>query len=181
MRYCVFLGSSPGLLPAYRDAAVALSRALTSRNIGIVYGGNSLGLMGALSDTALALDADIAGVIPRSIAEAAAAQTKLKELHLVDTMHERKALMARLSDAFIVLPGGLGTLEEFFEIWTWAKLGFHAKPVGVLNVAGYFDRLFDFLGFVEQQGFMARPDRDLIFLSDSIEELIDKVSERLAA
>ncbi|HUO12514.1 MAG TPA: TIGR00730 family Rossman fold protein [Caulobacteraceae bacterium] len=181
MRFCVFMGSSFGRLPAYREAAAEFGRLMTARGVGVVYGGNTLGLMGVLAETAFALGAEVIGVIPHSIAEAEAARTELTKLHVVDTMHERKALMSRLSDAFVALPGGLGTLEELFEVWTWAKLGIQARPIGVLNVAGFYDRLLEFIRQLETEGFVAHEDHDLIVVSDNPGELVEKLIERVAA
>jgi uncharacterized protein (TIGR00730 family) len=180
MRFCVFMGSSLGRLPAYREAAAEFARAMTARQIGVVYGGNTLGLMGVLAETAFALGNEVIGVIPHSIAEAEAARTELSKLHVVDTMHERKALMSRLSDAFVALPGGLGTLEELFEVWTWAKLGIQAKPIGVLNVAGFYDRLLEFIRQIEADGFIEPEDHDLIVVSDDPRELVERLIELVA-
>src|SRR5580658_9366315 len=129
MRFCVFLGSSNGANPAFRAAASALGAALAARGIGVVYGGNVLGLMGAVAETAFAAGDEVIGVIPHSIAEMESARTELSKLHVVDNMHQRKALMAQLSEAFVVLPGGIGTFEELFEVWSWAKLGLQMKPI----------------------------------------------------
>jgi uncharacterized protein (TIGR00730 family) len=181
MRFCVFMGSSLGRLPAYRDAAAELARVMTARQIGVVYGGNTLGLMGVLAETAFALGNEVIGVIPHSIAEAEAARTELTKLHVVDTMHERKALMSQLSDAFVALPGGLGTLEELFEVWTWAKLGIQAKPIGVLNVAGFYDRLLEFIRQIDADGFIVPEDHDLIVVSENPQELVERLLERVAA
>src|ERR1043165_174167 len=143
-RVCVFCGSSPGARPEYRQAAEAMGRLLASRRIGLVYGGGNVGLMGLLADAALSAGGEVIGVIPRHLDAREVAHRGLPDLRVVASMHERKALMADLSDAFIALPGGLGTLEEMFEILTWAQLGLHRKPCGLLNVLGYFDRLLSF-------------------------------------
>jgi hypothetical protein len=179
LRICVFMGSSFGRKPAYREAAEALGRALAERGIGVVYGGNVLGLMGALAETAYAAGDEVIGVIPHSIAEMESARTELSKLHVVDTMHERKALMAQLSDAFIALPGGLGTFEELFEVWTWAKLGLQTKPIGLFNVAGFYDGLLKFIDFVEAEGFTIAADRELIVAADNVEALLDGLLERI--
>jgi hypothetical protein len=179
MRFCVFMGSRFGRLPAYREAAAELGRVMTARRIGVVYGGNTLGLMGVLAETAFALGNEVIGVIPHSIAEAEAARTELTKLHVVDTMHERKALMSQLSDAFIALPGGLGTFEELFEVWTWAQLGIQAKPIGLLNVAGFYDRLLAFIRQVDAEGFIAPEDHDLVVVADNSEELVERLLTRL--
>ena len=180
MRFCVFMGSRFGRLPAYREAAAELGRVMTARRIGVVYGGNTLGLMGVLAETAFALGNEVIGVIPQSIAEAEAARTELTKLHVVDTMHERKALMSQLSDAFVALPGGLGTLEELFVVWTWAQLGIQAKPIGVLNVAGFYDRLLEFIRQADADGFVAPEDHDLIVVADDPAELVERLLARLA-
>jgi len=180
MRFCVFLGSSIGRQPVYREAAVDLARVMTERRIGLVYGGNVLGLMGALAETAFELGNEVIGVIPDSIAEAESARTELTKLHVVRTMHERKALMSRLSDAFVALPGGLGTLEELFEVWTWAKLGIQVKPIGILNTGGFYDRLLEFVRHLESESFIVPLDHDFVVVSDNPEELVERLLERLA-
>jgi uncharacterized protein (TIGR00730 family) len=138
-RVCVFSGSNSGAREIYAEGARQLSRALVARGIGLVYGGGSIGLMGVMADTVLSLKGEVIGVIPESIALKEVAHQGLSELHVVGSMHERKALMAALSDSFIALPGGFGTFEELFEVITWAQLGLHHKPIGVLNLGGYFD------------------------------------------
>src|SRR5262245_13303074 len=144
-RLCVFCGSSSGRDPAYRAAAVELGALLAERRIGLVYGGAASGLMGAVAEATRAAGGEVIGVIPRALVEWAVAHTGLSDLRIVSTMHERKALMAELSDGFIALPGGIGTLEEMFEVWTWAQLGSHSKPCALLNVGGFYDRLLAFL------------------------------------
>src|SRR4051812_49148308 len=145
MRVCVFCGSNPGARPEYAAAARAVGRALAERGRGLVYGGGNVGLMGVCADAALAAGGEVIGVIPDALQTAEVAHGGLTRLHVVRTMHERKALMADLSDAFAALPGGFGTLDELFEILTWAQLGIHAKPVAILNVAGFFDPLLAML------------------------------------
>jgi hypothetical protein len=181
MRFCVFMGSRFGKLPAYREAAAELARVLTERKIGVVYGGNELGLMGVLARTALAAGNEVIGVIPHSIVEMEAASNKITKLHVVDTMHERKALMSKLSDAFIAIPGGLGTFEELFEVWTWAKLGIQTKPIGILNVAGFYDKLLEFIRFVDEQDFIVPEDHDLVVVADNVEDLVARLAERVAS
>src|SRR3546814_750650 len=156
MRLCVFCGSSDGARPAYRDAAHALGKALADAGIGLVYGGAAVGLMGAVADGALARGGEVMGVLPRSLADRELAHPGLTQLHVVGSMHERKAMMAKLSDGFIALPGGLGTFEELFEIWTWAQLGYHRKPVALLNVDGYYDGLLSFLDHPVREAFVDR-------------------------
>src|SRR5882672_10752018 len=138
-RICVFCGSSPGSRPGYTAAAIALAKYLVARKISIVYGGGNVGLMGVLADTAIAAGGEVIGVIPQSLVAKEVAHGGLSEVKVVDSMHERKALMAELSGAFIALPGGYGTLEEFCEVLTWAQLGLHQKPCGLLNVANFYD------------------------------------------
>jgi uncharacterized protein (TIGR00730 family) len=169
---CVFCGSSPGGRPEYRDAAEALARLLTGQGIHIVYGGARVGSMGALADAALAAGGEVTGVIPAHLAGVEIAHAGLTSLHVVSSMHERKALMAQLSDAFIALPGGLGTLEEFAEITTWAQLGLHAKPTGLLNVAGYFDHLLRFLDHAVTERFVKAEHRDMILADADAAKLL---------
>ena len=157
MRYCVFCGSRPGVRPAYTAAAEELGRLLANLGIGLVYGGASVGLMGAIANAALAAGGEVIGVIPRDLVRREVAHTALGDLRVVDTMHQRKALMAELSDGFIALPGGVGTLDETFEIWTWAQLGHHTKPCALLNVEGYYDKLNGFLDSIVAEGFL-RPE-----------------------
>ncbi len=180
MRFCVFMGSRFGRLPAYREAAAELGRVMTARQIGVVYGGNTLGLMGVLAETAFALGNEVIGVIPHAIAEAEAARTELSKLHVVDTMHERKALMSRLSDAFIALPGGLGTLEELFEVWTWAQLGLHRKPIGLVDVDGYYQLLLRFVDHMVATGFLRAEYRDTIRVDADPVVLLDGFATSLA-
>ncbi len=156
-RICLFCGSSPGVRPAYLDFARDFGTDLASRGLDLVYGGGRIGLMGAVADAVLAAGGKVIGVIPRSLADREVAHAGLTELHLVDTMHERKALMADLADGFAALPGGLGTLDEWFEIWTWAQLGYHQKPIGLLNFEGFFDPLLTFLDRLVAEGFV-RPE-----------------------
>lgn len=166
MRICVFCGSNFGRLPAYGEAATFLGRTLAREGIGLVYGGASVGLMGAVADAVLATGGEAIGVLPQALKDKELAHPGLTELHVVASMHERKAMMADLSDGFIALPGGVGTLEELFEIWTWAQLGFHKKPCGVLNVAGFYDRLAGFLDHVADQAFMKSENRAMLLADD---------------
>jgi uncharacterized protein (TIGR00730 family) len=156
-RICVFAGSATGARPEYVVAARQLADELVQRGFGVVYGGGSVGLMGVLADAALAGGGEVIGVIPRPLATRELAHTGLTTLHIVDSMHERKALMASLVEAFVALPGGLGTLEETLEILTWSQLGIHRKPIGLLNVAGYFEPLLRVLAEAEREGFV-RPE-----------------------
>jgi uncharacterized protein (TIGR00730 family) len=177
-RLCVFCGANAGSRPVFAQAAKDLGALLARRNIGVVYGGGNIGLMGALADAALAHGGEVIGVIPKSLMERELAHTGVSELHVVSTMHERKALMADLSDAFIALPGGFGTLDEFFEILTWAQLGIHSKPCGVLNVDGYFDSLLAFLDRAVQEGLLQQQNRNLFTVARDPSELIRELEDR---
>lgn len=152
---CVFCGSSIGTDPRFAERARDFGGFLARSRIRVVYGGGHVGLMGTLADAALAAGGEVVGVIPQKLVERELAHTSLTELHVVTTMHERKALMASLADGFVALPGGLGTLEEFFEVWTWAQLGYHDKPLGLLDVDGYFAPLLAFLEHAVSQRFIA--------------------------
>jgi uncharacterized protein (TIGR00730 family) len=175
-RVCVFCGSSPGTRPEYGGAARWLGAALARRGIGLVYGGASIGVMGAVADAVLAGGGEAIGVIPRSIVEREVAHSALSELHVVDSMHQRKAMMAELADAFITLPGGLGTLEELFEVWTWGLLGIHDKPFGLLDVEGYFTPLIAFLDHAVVQGFIREPHRAMALVDSDPERLLDRLA-----
>ena len=172
-RLCVFCGSSPGARPEYRAAAEAMGRLLAERKIGLVYGGGNVGLMGAVADAVLAAGGEAIGVIPRHLESREIAHQGLTELRVVGSMHERKALMADLSDAFIALPGGLGTFEEFFEVATWAQLGIHDKPLGLLNVRGYYDLLDAHLARAVEERFVRAEHRALIALAPDPAVLLD--------
>jgi len=161
-RLAVFCGSNPGARPDYVKAARSFGKLLASRGVGIVYGGSNVGLMQALADSVLDELGDIIGVIPRMLVEREVANKALSDLRIVDSMHDRKALMAELADGFVALPGGIGTLEEFFEIWTWAQLGMHDKPCGLLNVAGYFDPLLEFLDRAVAEKFVREVHRKMV-------------------
>lgn len=157
MRICVFCGSSTGKGDAYLDAAAGLGRLLADRGVGIVYGGAQVGTMGALADAALSAGGEVIGVIPEHLTTKEIGHRGLTELYVVRDMHERKAKMAELADGFLALPGGAGTLEELFEVWTWAQLGLHAKPIGLVDVGGYFQPLLAFVEHMRDEGFL-RPD-----------------------
>src|SRR5215210_2614862 len=171
-RLAVFCGSNSGARPEYIAAAHSLGILLCERGIGVVYGGSSVGLMAALADTMLANGGDIIGVIPRMLVEREVANSALSDLRIVESMHERKALMAELADGFMALPGGIGTLEEFFEIWTWAQLGMHDKPCGLLNVAGYFDGLLEFLDRAVTEKFVRDVHRRMVVVESNPAELL---------
>jgi uncharacterized protein (TIGR00730 family) len=175
-RVCVFAGSSAGARPEYRAAAVALGQALATRGLGLVYGGARVGLMGAVADAVLAAGGQATGVIPSALAEKEVAHSGLSELHVVTTMHERKALMAELSDGVIALPGGWGTLDEFFEILTWAQLGIHQKPCGLLNARGYFDQLLAFLEHTVEEAFVRPEYRSMFTVAESPEALLEAMA-----
>lgn len=171
-KVCVFCGSSDGLRPAYRSAAAILGRLLGDAGLGVVYGGAHVGLMGALADAALEAGGEVLGVIPRALEDRELAHPGLTQLYVVETMHERKAKMAEEADAFLALPGGFGTLDEFFEILTWAQLGIHNKPCLLLNTCGYFDPLLAFLDQAVEQGFLKRENRGLIRLAREPHEVL---------
>ena len=171
---CVYCGSNPGLLPEYCSAAQRLGHEMADRDIGLVYGGASVGVMGAVADAVLEAGGKAIGVIPHSLATKEVSHDGLDELLVVDSMHERKAKMAELSDGFIALPGGWGTIEEIFEMLTWAQLGFHAKPCGLLNVSGYYDQLFAFLDHAIEQRFVKEEYRPMIIMEESPGILLDR-------
>jgi len=171
---CIYCGSSPGRSEAYASAAYSLAGSLVSRNIRLVYGGASIGIMGMVADQVLKLGGQVVGVIPKALAHKEVAHQHLTELHVTQSMHERKMLMAELSDGFIALPGGIGTLEELFEIWTWAQLGFHHKPCGLLNVAGYYDALIQFLDHVLAEQFVNEHHRSMLMVETNPEALLDR-------
>ena len=182
---CVFCGSHPGSNPAFAAAAAAVGAGLARRGVGLVYGGASVGLMGAMADAAIAAGGHATGVITEALAGHEIAHIELSELRVVGSMHERKAVMASLSDAFVMLPGGFGTLEEFMESVTWAQLGLHDKRCGILNVGGYFDDLLGFLGHAVAQGFIEERQLDGLIVEGEVEALLDAVvgagSGRVAA
>jgi uncharacterized protein (TIGR00730 family) len=173
-RLCVYCGSSPGAGDAYATAAADLARLMAASNIGLVFGGSSKGLMGVLADSVMAAGGEAVGVIPAVMRDKEVAHDGLTELHVVDSMHDRKSLMAVLSDGFVALPGGFGTLEEIIEVLTWGQLRFHAKPCGLLNVDGYFDQLLGFFDHAEDRGFLRRQHREMLLVADTPAELIDR-------
>jgi len=175
-RVCVYCGSGVGEHNGYADAARALGRALVARRIGLVFGGGRIGMMGVLAETVLQGRGEAIGVIPRHLEEKGLALTSLTSLRVVETMHMRKALMADLADAFIALPGGFGTAEEFFEALTWAQLSLHLKPCGLLNTQGYFDHLIRFVDHAAQEGFIHPTHRELMLVGDSPEGLLDRLA-----
>lgn len=175
-RVCVYCGSGAGWRGEYADAANALGKALVERGLGLVFGGGKIGLMGLLARAVLERGGDAIGVIPENLRDQGLAQAGLTELRVVPTMHERKALMAELSDEFVALPGGWGTLEEFFEIVTWSQLDLHAKPCGLLNIAGYFDRLVHFIDHAVTEGFIDPGHRNLFVIEAQPERLLDALA-----
>jgi uncharacterized protein (TIGR00730 family) len=176
MRICVFCGSSPGRSPVYREAAQALGQLLAARGIGLVYGGAHRGLMGDIANAALERGGEVIGVIPHAIVALEVAHHGLSDLRVVGTMHERKALMAELSDAFIAMPGGIGTLDELFEIYTWRAIGIHNKPIGLWNVEGFFDPLLAMLDHTVREGFVSASIRAGLTVEHSAETLLSKLA-----
>ncbi len=174
---CVYCGSSNGRRNEYLAAAVELGRVLAKRRIKLIYGGGSVGLMGALADAARDAGGHVIGVIPKALLAREVGHTGLDDLRVVLSMHERKALMSELSDGFIALPGGIGTLEELFEMWTWAQLGLHGKPVGLLNVAGYFDPLLAFLDRSVEIGFIRPQHRAILQVASEPQALLERFAE----
>lgn len=172
-RICVYCGSSPGDDPAYREAAEAFGRTLAARDLGLVYGGGDVGMMGAVADATLDAGGEAYGVIPESLVERETPHRGLTELEIVDSMHTRKARMVERADGFVALPGGFGTLEELMEVLTWAQLGLHENPCGVLNVAGYFDGLVAYFDHAVEEGFVSVPHREMIEVADDADALLD--------
>jgi uncharacterized protein (TIGR00730 family) len=175
-RVCVYAGSNPGSHPAYTEAARALAAELAERGIGLVYGGGKVGLMGVIADTVLAAGGEAIGVMPQALIDREIGHPRLTELKVVGSMHERKAQMAELADAFIALPGGIGTLEELIEVYTWSQLGIHDKACGVLNVRGYYDGLATFLDHAVQEGFLRAQHRAVLSVAEDPAELLDALA-----
>lgn len=173
---CVYCGSREGSHAAYAAAAEAVGTAIGRRGWQLVYGGGRAGLMGRVADAALASGARVVGVIPRSLMEREVGHAGLSELHVVQTMHERKLMMAQRSDAFVALPGGIGTFEELFEVWTWRQLGYHDKPVGLLNVEGYYDALLGFMSQTVADGFVSAPQHALLQVASNADALLDLIA-----
>lgn len=176
-RVCVYCGSSPGRNSAFAGAARALGAELVRRGLGLVYGGGHVGLMGAIADAVLASGGDVVGVIPQRLVDAEVAHMGLSRLEVVDSMHSRKARMAEVADAFIALPGGFGTLDELFEILTWAQLGLHGKPCGLLDVQDYFAPLVQWVDRAVDEGFVRPRHRALLMLDTDPARLLDRLSE----
>lgn len=181
LRLCVFCGSSAGIREEYKLSAAQMAHALYENGVEIVYGGGGRGLMGVLADTYLALGGEIVGVIPESLVAMEAGHKGLAEMRIVGSMHERKALMSNLSDGFIAMPGGFGTLEELFEVITWAQLGFHCKPIGLLNVKGYFDPLLRMVDHAVAEGFIPATQQQILLSSESPRALLQEIISRHSA
>ncbi|MFM8534331.1 MAG: TIGR00730 family Rossman fold protein [Acidimicrobiia bacterium] len=176
-RIAVFCGSSIGNQPAYAEAAVALGGVLAKRGIGLVYGGGNVGLMGVIAEAVLTAGGEVIGVIPQALADRELAHGGVTDLRIVDSMHTRKAMMAELSDAFIAMPGGVGTFEEFFEVVTWTQLGLHRKPCALLNVAGFYAPLAAFIDQAVSEGFIKPIHRQMIVVDDNPERLVDSLAK----
>jgi uncharacterized protein (TIGR00730 family) len=177
----VYCGSSPGSDPAFADAARATAAAMARQKVQLVYGGGRLGLMGMIADSVLELGGEVYGVIPQALVDIELAHPNITRLHIVETMHERKAKMTELADGFLVLPGGIGTLDEFFEAWSWNALGYHKKPFCLLNVNGYFDRLIQFLDHSTGSGFMSQRRRQQLLVATSPAEALELLDEAAQA
>ncbi len=174
-RLAIYCGSATPADPLYIDTARAVGRTLAGRGIGIVYGGGRLGLMGAIADSALQAGGEVIGVIPQALVDAEVAHRGLTELHVVETMHERKKRFTDLSHGFVTIPGGTGTMDELWEALSWAQLGYHAKPVGLLNTAGYYDPLIAFWERMGEVGFLRPQHRDLLIVDAALDGLLDKM------
>jgi len=174
---CVFCGASTGANPVYREAAIAMGQRLAANGTRLVYGGGAVGLMGVVADAALAAGGEVIGIIPQSLKDSEIGHSGLTRLEVVDGMHARKARMAELSDGFIAMPGGLGTLEELFEIWTWAQLGYHRKPLGLLDVNGFYSKLSLFLDHLVAEEFVKPKFRNMLQRSDNPDALLKQLNE----
>ncbi|MEJ2407943.1 MAG: TIGR00730 family Rossman fold protein [Novosphingobium sp.] len=180
MRICVYLGSSAGRSPVYREAATQFGTLLAQRGIGLVYGGGEVGLMGVIADAVCAAGGEVIGVIPEALRAREKDHHGITELHVVKTMHERKAMMANLADGFVTLPGGIGTFEEMFEAWCWAQLGYHKKPVGLLNVGDFYDGLTQFIDKIVEEGFLQDRHRAMLMIEREPEALLDRMMHYMA-
>jgi hypothetical protein len=174
---CVYCGSSPGRLDIYAESARKLATTLVERKIGLVYGGASVGLMGLIADSVLAGGGKVIGIIPESMFQKEIAHNGLSELRITSSMHERKTIMSELADGFIALPGGIGTLEEIFEVWNWAELGLHKKPCGILNIANYFDGLIGFIEHAVAEKFVRKPHHEMLIVESTPQRLLDRFEE----
>lgn len=175
-RLAVYCGSATPTDPVYIEAARAVGRGLAAQGIGVVYGGGRLGLMGAIADSALAAGGEVIGIIPQALVDAEVAHRGLTELHVCRTMHERKQAFTDLSDGFVTLPGGTGTMDELWEALSWAQLGYHAKPVGLLNVAGYYDGLIEFVDKMASVGFLRPQHKGLLIVADDLDVLLERMA-----
>ncbi|RMG16437.1 MAG: TIGR00730 family Rossman fold protein [Bacteroidetes bacterium] len=170
---CIFCGSNAGQKPAYSRMAQSMGQLLASKQIGLVYGGGKVGLMGILADAMLAAGGQVTGVIPDFLMAKEVGHTGISHMHVVQSMHQRKQLMADLSDAFIAMPGGIGTMEELFEVFTWGQLGLHPKPLGLLNVAGYYDALTNFLDHMVDEGFLKAKNKNMLYIHQQPQALLE--------
>ena len=177
----VYCGSAPGSDPAFAEATRATAAAMVRERIQLVYGGGRLGLMGLIADSVLELGGEVYGVIPQALVDIEVAHPSVTELHIVETMHERKAKMTELADAFLALPGGVGTLDEFFEAWSWNALGYHKKPFCLLNVKGYWDGLIEFIDHATESGFMSAARRKQLLVADTPEHALELLDEAVTA
>ena len=177
----VYCGSSAGTDPAFADAARATAAAMVREKIQLVYGGGRLGLMGLIADSVLEMGGFVYGVIPQALVDIEVAHPSVTELHVVETMHERKAKMTELADAFLALPGGIGTLDEFFDAWSWNALGYHKKPFCLLNVGGYWDGLIDFMDHATSSGFMSPKRRSQLLVAPTPEQALELLDEAVTA
>ncbi|NOZ66648.1 MAG: TIGR00730 family Rossman fold protein [Alphaproteobacteria bacterium] len=175
-RICVYCGSSPGKSPEYIDAARMLGKELVRRDIALVYGGASVGIMGEIADTVLSAGGEVIGIMPQALVDKEISHSGLTDLRVVGSMHERKAMMADISDGFIALPGGLGTIEELFEVLTWSQLGYHRKPCALLNVKGYYDTISQFLNHAVEEQFVKQIHRDMILIEENPNKLLDAMA-----
>ena len=180
-RICIFTGSSRGIRAEYADAARQVAGELVERGYGLVYGGGNVGLMGVIADAVIERGGHVTGVIPDALVSQEVAHRGLSELRVVQSMHERKAVMADLSDGFIAMPGGIGTMEEFFEILSWAQLGIHQKPCGLLNVRGYYQQIVQFLDYALDEGFLKPKHRALLILEEEPDRLLDRFESIITA
>jgi uncharacterized protein (TIGR00730 family) len=174
---CVYCGSSIGASPVYAEAARALAKSMVDNNISLVYGGGNVGLMGVIADEVMRLGGEATGVIPKALMDKEVGHSGLTHLHIVKDMHERKAMMAELSDGFVAMPGGIGTLEELFEVFTWSQLGLHDKPIGLLNVNGFYDRLIAFLEHVVAERFLRAEQAALLIPEKEPDSLVAKLTD----
>ena len=180
-RLAVYCGSAPGAQPVFADATKETAKAMVSRGVELVYGGGRLGLMGLIADSVLDLGGQVYGVIPAALVELEVAHEGVTELHRVETMHERKAKMTELADAFLALPGGIGTLDELFEAWSWNALGYHAKPFCLLNVEGFWDGMIEFIDHATRSGFLSQQRRSQLLVAQTPDEALELLDEAAAA